>query len=85
MRKALLAAAVTIVGLSSVPAFARDIRYDHDIRAYQAAVEHDRAELRHDLRANRLGARNAREIAADRRALARDEAVLRHAYEAHRW
>jgi hypothetical protein len=85
MRKALLAAAVTIVGLSSAPTFAHDIRYDRDLHAREAAVVRDRAELQHDLRANRLGARNGREIAADRRALARDQEALRRVSEGRRW
>ena len=77
MQKFLLAAAVAIVGLSSLPAFAHDTRYDHEVRMRQAAVERDRAQLRHDIWANRHGARNGAEIAADRRVLAHDESALR--------
>jgi hypothetical protein len=86
MRRVLLAAAVTIMGLSGVPAFARDFGYEHVTRERQAAVERDRAELRRDLAAHRHGARNIREIEADRRALAHDQAELRRAYAMHgRW
>jgi hypothetical protein len=77
MRRIILAAALAVAGLSSVPAFAHDAwsgwRYDRETRRDLAHIHRERAELQRDLWAYRHGARNWREIEADRRDLRRAE------------